>query len=426
MKIAIAGYGIEGEASYRYWSTNPDNQITIVDRRQPDCIVPAGVPTIIGIDAPEKLQGFDLVIRTPRMRPDMIKTDGKIWSITNEFFDKCPATIIGVTGSKGKGTTASLIASILEAAGKRVYLLGNIGKPALDILPQIQKSDIVVYELSSFQLWDMKKSPHIAIVLFIEQEHLNVHLDMGEYVQSKANITKYQTAEDVLIYNKSNKYSQMIADESKAELIGYTDISTAHTSHGFFYYGEQKICSVDSLGIVGKFNHDNACAAIDAIWGITNDTTAIEKGLESFKGLPHRLQLVRELNGVKYYDDSIATIPGAAIAALKAFDAPEVIILGGSSKGSNFTELGEELARHDVAAILIGDEAENIANSCKKAGFKDFEVISYISMNQIVARAKTLAKSGGVVLLSPACASFGLFKNYTDRGELFSAAVNKL
>jgi UDP-N-acetylmuramoylalanine--D-glutamate ligase len=249
---------------------------------------------------------------------------------------------------------------------------------------------------------------------------------MNEYIDAKTNITKYQTVSDILIYNNSNQYAKNIANKSKAHLIGYPDNDSAHVSEGYFYYTEQKICSVNSLGIIGKFNYDNACAAIDAVWGITHDIGAIEKGLTFFKGLPHRLQLVREVDGIKYYDDSIATIPGAAIAAIRAFEVPEVIILGGSSKGSDFTELGKELTKHDVKAILIGSEAENIANSCKKAGFKDFEVVNYTSMDQVVYRAQSLTSPGGVVLLSPACASFGLFKNYTDRGEQFSTAVNKL
>jgi UDP-N-acetylmuramoylalanine--D-glutamate ligase len=426
MKIAIAGYGLEGESSYRYWSANPDNQITIVDHRQPDCRVPDGVPTIIGSDATEKLQGFDLVVRTPRMRPDMIRTDGKIWSITNEFFTKCPAQIIGVTGSKGKGTTASLIASILTAVGKKAWVLGNIGKPALDILQQIKPEDIAVYELSSFQLWDLEKSPHTAVILFIEQEHLDVHSDIEEYVRAKANITKYQKADDILVYNESNKYAKNIASKSRAHLLGYPDSDSAHVKDDSFYFGEQIICSVKSLSIVGKFNYDNACAAIDAIWGITHDVSAIEKGLASFKGLPHRLEPVRELDGVKYYDDSIATIPGATIAAINAFDGSEVIILGGSSKGSDFSELGKELAKHDVKAIIIGDEAEKIVHACNSAGFRKYEVMDYTSMTEVVNRAKALAKPGGVVLLSPACASFGLFKNYSDRGEQFSAAVQEL
>jgi UDP-N-acetylmuramoylalanine--D-glutamate ligase len=427
MKIAIAGYGIEGESSYRYFSSNPDNIVIIVDQNiQPNRPLPEGVETITGKNAFQRLVDFDMVVRTAGLAPRKIKTNGKIWSATNEFFAKCPVRIIGVTGSKGKGTTASLIASILNATGKKVWLLGNIGVPGLDVLNQIKPTDIVVYELSSFQLWDLEKSPHIAVVLFIEQEHLDVHNDINEYVLAKTNITKYQNSDDILVYNQTNQFAKNIAEKSNAHLLGYTDTKSAHIRGGNFYYGEQKICSISSLSIVGKFNLDNACAAIDAIWSETNDISAIERGLTSFRGLPHRLQFIREIDGVKYYDDSIATIPGAAVAALQAFEGPKVIILGGSSKGSDFTNLGKELARQDAGAILIGNEAEKIANSCKQYGFNDFEVVDYVSMDNIVRRAKGLAKKGGVVLLSPACASFDFFKNYSDRGDQFSAAVNRL
>ena len=427
MKIAIAGYGLEGESNYRYWAADSDNNITIVDQCQPERSIPTGVNTIISQDAFEKLADFDLVVRTAGLAPRKIKTNGKIWSATNEFFAKCPAPIIGVTGSKGKGTTASLIASILGEAGKKVWLLGNIGKPALDVLKQIKSKDIVVYELSSFQLWDLEKSPHIAVILFIEQEHLDVHTNMDEYVNAKANITKYQTTNDYLIYNQVNQYAQAIASGSKAQIIGYVDEMTAHVTDGHFYYGEQKICSVNTLQIIGKHNLDNACAAIDAIWEYIQDIEVIEKGLYAFTGLPHRLQFVREVGRVKYFDDSIATTPSSAIAALRAFDGSKVIILGGSSKGSDFAELAKELTKHDVKAILIGAEANNIAKACKDNNFKNFEIIdNHPTMEVIVNRAQCLSELGGVVLLSPASASFGLFKNYIDRGEQFSAAVNKL
>lgn len=426
MKIAIAGYGVEGESSYRYYAANPDNKITIVDQRQPDRELPAGVPVMVGADSFEKLQDFDLVIRTAGLAPRKIKTNGKIWSATNEFFAKCPAPIIGVTGSKGKGTTASLIASILQEAGKKVWTLGNIGLPSLDVLNKINKTDIIVYEMSSFQLWDLEKSPQIAVVLFIEQEHLDVHVDMNEYVDAKTNITRYQTAGDLLVYNQSNQYAKSIASGSKAQLIGYTNDQTAHVKENWFYYNEQIICSVNALSIIGGHNQDNACAAIDAIWGITQDVNVIKRGLGAFTGLPHRLQFVREVNGVKYYDDSIATTPSSAIAALKTFNVPEVIILGGSSKGSDFTDLGKELIMHDVRVILIGDEAEKIAESCRIAGFLNFEIISNPTMAIIVNRAQSLAEPGSVVLLSPSSASFGLFKNYVDRGDQFVAAVNSL
>ncbi len=426
MKIAIAGYGIEGESNYRYWATDPKNIITIVDQNQPDRDIPVGVDSIIDKEAFEQLQDFDLVVRTAGLAPRKITTNGKVWSATNEFFEKCTAQIIGVTGTKGKGTTASLIASILESAGKKVWLLGNIGKPALDIINQIQPNDTVVYELSSFQLWDIKKSPHIAVILYIEQEHLDVHINMDEYIDSKTNITKFQTTNDILVYNQNNEFAKTIADSSKARLIGYTDVNSAHVADDCFYYGEQKICSINSLQLIGQHNLDNACAAIDVIWESVRDIGVIEKGLNDFVGLPHRLQFVRDVSGIKYYDDSIATTPSSAIAALRSFDGPKVIILGGSSKGSDFMKLGDELTRHDVKVILIGDEADNIANSCRIAGFSDFEIISDVTMTKIVNRAQSLAKPGSVVLLSPASASFGLFKNYSDRGEQYISAVKSL
>jgi UDP-N-acetylmuramoylalanine--D-glutamate ligase len=253
-----------------------------------------------------------------------------------------------------------------------------------------------------------------------------VHADINEYVSAKENITKHQNSDDILIYNQSNQYAKNIASQSVAHLLGYPNNESAHVYQNNFYYGEQIICSVSSLGIVGKFNYENACAAIDAIWVITNDISAIKEGLTSFKGLPHRLQLIRELAGVEYYDDSIATIPGATIAALKAFDKPKVIILGGSSKGSDFSGLGKELAVQDVKVILIGAEAENIANSCRAAGYNGFKIMENVSMKDVVDKAQSFAEPGSVVLLSPACASFGLFKNYKDRGEQFTEAVNNL
>ncbi len=426
MKIAIAGYGVEGASNYRYFATDSTNEITIVDQHQPPLNIPAGVLTIIGEDSLSNLEGFDVVMRTAGLNPSKIKTDGKIWSATNEFFAKCPAMIIGVTGSKGKGTTASLITGILKAAGKKVWLVGNIGIAALDVLEDVNSDDIVVYELSSFQLWDLQSSPHVAVVLFIEQEHLDVHSDMAEYVNAKANIARSQTSQDILIYNQANDYARTIAQRTEAQTIACPDVRSAHVRDGSFYYAEQLICSVDTLQILGQHNQDNACAAIDAVWSITQDVAAIQKGLHGFTGLPHRLKFVRAVDGVRYYDDSIATTPSSAIAALRAFSEPKIIILGGSSKGSDFNGLAIELTRHKVRALLIGAEAHRIAKSCQTAGFTNFEIIPQPTMAMVVQRARSLAEPGMVVLLSPASASFGLFKNYIDRGEQFVAAVEAL
>ncbi len=427
MKIAIAGYGVEGEENFRYWSKLPENEVTIADENGTGAPIPEGVPTIIAPDAFQKLQDFDVVIRTAGLAPRKISTNGKIWSATNEFFEKCPAPIIGVTGSKGKGTTSSLIASILEAAGRKVWLVGNIGISALSVLDQVQPEDIVVYELSSFQLWDLRKSPHIAVVLLIEQDHLDVHASMEEYVEAKAQIARHQTADDILIYNAHNKYSLHIAESSQAVKVGFPSNETTHVVDGWFYNGQQKLCSVEALKIPGAHNIDNATAAIDAVWTFTQDAAAIEKGLSSFTGLPHRLAFVRTVNNVDYYDDSIATTPGSAIAALKAFaDKPKVIILGGSSKGSDFNDLAFELTKHDVKAILIGDEAVRIAEALDLVKFTNYEILENATAASFTERAAELAQPGGVVLLSPSAASFGLFKNYADRGEQFIAAVNNL
>jgi len=426
MKIAIAGYGVEGKASYDYWSKDSQNQLTIVDASEQLTGLPDGVATLTGPGVYEQLNGYDLVIRTPGLNPKHIATDGKIWSVTNEFFAKCPAPIIGITGSKGKGTTASLVASILKAAGKNVHLVGNIGVPALQVLDQITADDIVVYELSSFQLWDIEYSPQTAAVLFIEQEHLDVHPTMEDYVSAKANIARYQTADEILVYDADNTYAQSIASQSEAIKIGYPSGLTTHVKDGFFWNGEQKLCSVESLKLVGEHNVQNAIAAIDSCWQYVQDGEIIGQGLASCEGLDHRLKVVARVGDIVYVDDSIATTPGSAIAALKSFDGPKAIILGGSSKGSDFSELAQELLQHDVHALLIGEEATTIAAACDEAGFLGYKLVEFTDMDALVQLSVESLGSTGTVLLSPSAASFGLFKNYVDRGDQFIAAVQRL
>lgn len=432
MKIAIAGYGLEGESNYRYWSANPDNYVAIFDQKPLTRDVPGNPPVFIGDDVFEKLNGFDLVVRTAGLSPYKIKTDGLIWSSTNEFFDKCPAQIIGVTGTKGKGTTASLIASILEAAGKKVWLLGNIGVASLESLSKIKADDIVIYELSSFQLWDIERSPHIAVVLPVEPDHLDVHIDFDDYLHAKMNIRKYQKPDDVCIFHYNNKSSLKISqasDQGKTIRYGIPDDGGVYVKEGSFYQLEQNICSINSLQLIGNHNIENACAAISVakVYEISN--TDIEIGLKNFKGLPHRLEYVREIEGVKYYNDSYSSAPPATVAAIKSFTQPEIIIMGGVDRKTDFSELARIISsQNNIKSIIIMGEIRNKLFEILTGANPNtrVEITDLKDLKSIVELAKSYAITGDVVVLSPGCASFDMFKNFSDRGDQFRNIVNNL
>lgn len=408
MKVVIAGYGVEGKASLAYWR-NQGAEVSIADQRQELTDPPVGVPLILGPDAFERLADFDLVIRSPSLRPDKLPYADKVWSATNEFLAKCPVPVIGVTGTKGKGTTSSLIASILRASGKTVHLVGNIGVPALEVLPNIRPEDIVVYELSSFQLWDAARSPQVAVVLGIEPDHLDVHKDFNEYVDAKANIARYQTSSDTVVYNVNNSFSCQIAELSQANKIPYPfDISEVS----------------GSLLIPGQHNIENASAAVAAIRQFTTDADIIRQGLSAFTGLPHRLKFVAEKAGVRYYDDSIATTPGSAIAAMHSFPEPKLLILGGSDKGAQYDTVVAVAQETGTQVLAIGQTGEKIADLCEAKGVPVIRETGL--MPEVVARAAALATAGSVVILSPASASFDQYKSYSDRGDQFVRAVEEL
>lgn len=432
MKVAIAGYGLEGEASYQYWSQDPSNQIMIVDQRHPSRQLPEGVPTLFGEYAFQNLNGFDLIVRTPSLRPDNIKTDGKIWSATNEFFEKCKAPIIGVTGTKGKGTTSSLIASIFEEAGKKVWLVGNIGAPSLGVIDEISPDDVVVFELSSFQLWDLEYSPRTAVVLLVESDHLDVHADMDDYVRAKKNIRLHQKVGDLCIYHPTSHYSREIAFSSDVSTPKryYTDEDGgAYTKDGKFYYAGEEICPVDSLHLIGEHNVENATAAITVAksYSISND--AIERGLANFKGLPHRLEFVRKINGVDYYNDSFSSAAPATVAAIKSFSQPQVLILGGVDKRSDMTSLQKAVrensnVRHILLIGVIKDKLHDMLSGIRPGLV--LEKLEDVNMKDIVEVAKSRAEPGDVVVLSPGCASFDMFRDFYDRGDQFKHAVREL
>lgn len=428
MKVAIAGYGVEGEASYHYW-LDKSADITIFDGNDvPSRPIPAGAKAHLGKDVFNQLSGFDLVVRTASLRPDAIQTDGKIWSATNEFFANCSAPIIGVTGTKGKGTTCSLIAEILRAAGKTVHLVGNIGVPALDVLPIITKDDIVVFELSSFQLWDLEKSPQTAVVLMIEPDHMDVHASMDEYITAKANVAKFQDKEDTIIYHPNNQLSYKVARQSPARQKQYMQASGAHIEAEQIVIGDVLIAKTEEVSLVGGHNLENVCAAITAAWEYTQNVEAIQYALKNFKGLPHRLEYVRELNGVRYYNDSYSSAPGATIAAIRAFSQPEVLMCGGFDRGLEYTELAAAVAAQQNVkkVLLIGQTGQRIADALSNAGFEAYEVLPEQNLSEIVARARSACSKGDVVVFSPGCASFDMFQNFQDRGERFKQIVEEL
>lgn len=424
MKVAIAGFGVEGVVSCRYW-LEQGAEVTIFDEKQPSNEIPDGVKLVIGEGVFGEMQGYDLVMRTPSLSPSKIKTDGRAWSATREFFEKCKVPIIGVTGTKGKGTTSSLIYEILKSAGKKVHLAGNIGKPMLEILPEITDDDAVVLELSSFQLWDLTQSPHIAVVLMIEPDHLNVHNDFEDYISAKANICKYQSSTDALYYHPTNEYSAQIATTSYARKYHYMTSEAAHTEGSNIVINGQIICSVSEVGLIGAHNLENICAAVSAAWEFTQDIPAIAKAIKNFKGLPHRLQFVAEKDGVKYYDDSYSSAAGATIAAIKSFNQPEILICGGYDRGLNYNDLAEAISnqKNIKKVILIGQTKNKIADHLTEAGFDKFEILDTTDFEQIVSRASEITEPGDVVLLSPGCASFDMFKNFEDRGQQFQAIV---
>lgn len=444
MKIALIGFGLEAKSAYDYFkSIDQNNTFEIYDENPKSKIeLPNGVKFFGDFHDFSKIQA-DLIVRTPAVNSRRLPKNAKITSVTNLFFEKCPAPIIGVTGSKGKGTVSSFIAEILRAAGLRVHLVGNIGLPALNELSKIQKDDAVIYELSSFQLWDAQKSPHIAILNNLEVDHLDVHDGFEDYVTAKMNIAKNQTENDFFIFNVENSIVlenvENLKNLLKAELQPFQDYNLAHIQENYFLWGDEILFETDILKIPGEHNQKNACAAMIATFDFLREKGfEIEEifdfwreGLSKFTGLPHRLKFVREFEGVRFYDDSIATTPGSAIAALNSFKKPKILILGGSNKGADLSELIEKISkmpeRELRKVILMGVESSKLAQKLTQAGFERFINLGQeTNMQEVVKTAFENAQSGDVVILSPAHASFDMFKSYVDRGEQFVENVNLL
>jgi len=430
MRVAIVGYGVEGKSAAKYWRARGAD-ITICDQNA--TLETDGFRAQLGDGYLQDLDRFNLIVRTAGMNPEIILRSNpnvgpKMTTLMNEFLRVCPTkNVIGITGTKGKGTTTTLVTRMLKAAGKEVFWGGNIGVPPFDFLRDLTPESWVILELSSFQLYDVRHSPHIGVCLMVVPEHLNWHRDMGDYLQAKAQLFKHQTRRDIAIYFADNELSHQIASQSPGKKIPYFASPGAYVQDGFITIDDQQICHVDEVKLLGEFNWQNACAAVTAVWQVIKDTNAIKAVLTTFSGLPHRLELIREVGGVGYYDDSFGTTPETAIAAIEAFKRPKVLILGGSDKGVSFKGLAHAIASDETVrhVVLIGETASAIEEALRAEGFENFS-LGGAAMRVIVKAAQAQASKGDVVLLSPGCASFGLFKNYKDRGEQFKLAVGAL
>lgn len=443
MNVALLGYNTEGKISYEYYKKLGAN-ITICDEKT-DLEVPAGAQAQLGEHYLDNLDRFDVLVRTAGMPPRVILAanpgvGGKITTLVNEFLRVCPTrNIIGVTGTKGKGTTSTLITKMLEAAGKDVHLGGNIGVPPLTFLDKLTPDSWVVLELSSFQLIDVQHSPHVGVCLMIVPEHLNWHADMAEYMEAKSQLFAHQNSDDIAIYFADNENSREIAAAGAGRKLPYYRSPGAWVNGNMLTIGGQEICRTDELKLLGTHNWQNACAAVTAVWqaGI-HDVDAIRSALTSFSGLEYRLELVRELNGVRYYNDSFGTTPETSIVALQAFTEPKVLILGGSDKGVEFGELAKAVKANNVRQVILMGNTTNTANptvtpkveAALRAKGVD-NIASLVSaggptMAEVVQAAHDAAQPGDVVVLSTGCASFDMFTDYKDRGNQFKQAVNNL
>ncbi|GAA0110517.1 MULTISPECIES: UDP-N-acetylmuramoyl-L-alanine--D-glutamate ligase [Clostridium] len=386
----------------------------------------------------DRLTGFDVVFKTPSMRIDCdalvkVKSEGAyITSEMEEFVRYCKGKVYGITGSDGKTTTTTIISKLLEEAGYKTWVGGNIGTPLFSNIEEIREEDKVVLELSSFQLMTMDVPVDIAVVTNLAPNHLDMHLDMQEYIDAKKNIFLYQDKDGVLILNRENEITHGFVPEAKGivkEFSSKREIENgAYLKDNMLYLENNIVCEKENIAIKGIHNIENYLAAFLA----TKDDVSIDvmkKVAERFGGVEHRCELVREIDGVKYYNDSIASSPTRTLAGLFAFDKKVILIAGGYDKHIPFEPLAEEGYPYIKELILLGATKNLIKDAfVKLKEEKGIEVsISLVdTLEEAVFKAKDLADEGDVVTLSPACASFDMFPNFAERGNRFKEIVNKI
>ncbi|WP_286910181.1 UDP-N-acetylmuramoyl-L-alanine--D-glutamate ligase [Clostridium sp. UBA1652] len=397
-----------------------------------------GVKLSLGEDYLSRLKGFDVIFKTPGMRIDLpelvnAKNEGThITSEMEEFVKYCPAKIYGITGSDGKTTTTTIVSKLLIEEGLKTWVGGNIGSPLFSNIEEITTKDRVVLELSSFQLMTMKEKIDKVIVTNITPNHLDMHKGMDEYVDAKKNIFKYQEKEDLLVLNIDNEITKSFIGEAKGHVKTFSSKEElkdgAYLKDGYLYIRDKKIINKDEIVIKGTHNIENYLAA----FLVTEDEVSIESMVtvaRNFKGVAHRCELIREVEGVKYYNDSIASSPTRTLAGLKAFDEKVILIAGGYDKHIPFEPLAQEGHKYIKELILLGAtkyKIKEVFDKIKEDKGINVPVNIVESLEEAVKKAKDIAKDGDIVTLSPACASFDMFTNFEIRGNKFREIVNSI
>ena len=438
-KIAVLGLGVSNRPLVRLLldfgcqvtgcDKTPREKLDgeVLELEKAGCTLHVGENYLDGVEA-------DVVFRTPGMHPAnpaiqaLVSRGAQVTSEMEVFFEVCPCTILAVTGSDGKTTTTTLVSEMLKAEGKTVWLGGNIGTPLLPLVRQMQPSDFAVVELSSFQLMDMKRSPARAVITNLAPNHLDIHKDMAEYVQAKTNIFRYQDENGILILNADNPITAAFRGNGKTLFFSRQKEADVCLADGVICRNGEKVLKTSEILIPGVHNVENYMAAIAMVDGLVSDET-IRQVARTFGGVEHRIELVRVKDGVRFYNDSIASSPSRTIAGLRSFPEKVILIAGGYDKHIPYDVLGPEICAHVKKLFLGGATGEKIRQaviSCPEYDPKALEITDCGSFEPAVRAAAAAAKAGDVVLMSPASAAFDQFKNFMGRGDFYKKLVKEL
>ncbi len=436
-KICVVGIGIS-LLPLIYYLVKNGAHVTACDRKSAEELgetakelTALGVTLRLGENYLSSLEG-EVIFKTPGLRPDIPellqaeKNGARITTEMEVFMELCPAPITAITGSDGKTTTTTLCYKLLSMAGFTTHVGGNIGAPLLPEIDSIKAEDRVVLELSSFQLMTMKQSPQVAVVTNITPNHLDYHKDYQEYIDAKLNIFSHQSEDDLVILNLDNPVTAACINRAKGRVLTFSRTKKADIwlDGTVIKFGEEAVLDISDIKIPGMHNVENYMAAIGAVYGDVKKEHILDCA-KNFGGVAHRIEFVREIEGVRYYNSSIDSSPNRTINTLKVFSQPVVLIAGGKDKGIPYDDLGPALADGVKALVLIGATAKIIGEVAKKAA-PNVPVFYVDSYEKAVQTAKNQASGGDVVLLSNASTSFDLFRNFEERGNLFKELVNRL